>query len=365
MKKIISVALVLLLTFGLTAVLTGCGSEGGDKVKVGFIFIGSKEDGGFTQAHYKGVEMVEEELGSDVEVLFKEEVADDDGQAINTAIQQLLDEGCTIIFGTSFGYMDYMEEFATEHPDKHFLHFAGYKANDTNFDNYFGAMEEARYLSGMIAGSMTESNKLGYVAAFDLPEVMIGINSFTLGAQEVNPDVEVQVIYINSWYDPTKEKQAAEELITAGCDVITQHADTTGPQVAAQESGVYAIGYNYDNEGSAAPEAYLTSAIWNHGVYYTETIQSILDGTFEPNSYYGTMADGYVGLGEMTDLVPQDVQDKVNAKAAEMEAGEFAPFSGEIILSDGTVFSKEGQTLTREEIWAIPNGALVEGATSK
>ncbi len=365
MKKIITLGLVLLMTLSMTGILAGCSGGSGDKVKVGFIFIGSVEDGGFTQAHYTGVQQLEEEMGEQVEVLIKEEVADDDGQAINTAIQQLLDEGCEIIFGTSFGYMDYLETFATEYPDKHFLHFSGFKANDTNFDNYFGAMEEARYLSGMIAGSMTETNKLGYVAAFPLPEVVIGINAFTLGAQSVNPDVEVQVIYINKWYDPTKEKQAAEELINADCDVITQHADTTGPQVAAEENGVYAIGYNYDNKGSAAPGAYLTAAIWNHGQYYTKTVQEILDGTFVPNSYYGTMEEGYIGLGEMTNLVPQDVQDLVNAKAEEMKAGTFAPYSGEIIFSDGTVFCKEGQTLTREEIWKMPEGALVKGATSK
>ncbi len=365
MKKIASVFLIVTLTLGLMVGMTGCGDGESDKTKVGFIFLGSIEDGGFTQAHYEGVQELEAEMGDEIEVLYKESVSDTDGQAINTAIQQLLDEGCEIVFGCSFGYMDYLEQYSKDYPDKYFLHFSGIKSNETNYDNYFGAMEEARYLSGMIAGSQTESNKLGYVAAFDVPEVVIGINAFTLGAQSVNPDVEVQVIFINNWYEPTKEKQAAEELIAAGCDVITQHADTTGPQVAAEENGVYAIGYNYDNKGSAAPGAYLTAPIWNHDVYYTQVVQAIIDGTFVPSAYYGNMQDGYVGLGEMTDLVPQETQDLVNAKAEEMKAGNFAPYSGEIVFTDGTVFCKEGQTLTRAEIWKMPAGSLVEGVTSK
>ena len=365
MKKLVSLILVMLLTLGMAAVMTGCGEETTEKTKVGFIFLGSIEDGGFTQAHYLGVEQLESEMGDQVEVLYKEEVSDSDGQAINTAIQQLVDEGCQIIFGASFGYMDYLEQYAKDYPEIHFLHFSGFKANDTNYDNYFGAMEQARYLAGMVAGSMTKTNKLGYVAAFDIPEVMIGINAYTLGAQSVNPDVETQVIYINSWYDPTKEKQAAEELITAGCDVVTQHADTTGPQVAAEENGVYAIGYNYDNKGAAAPKAYLTAPVFNHGVYYVAATKAIIDGTFEPHQYYGDMVDGYVGLGDMTDLVPQDVQDTVNAKADEMREGKFTPYSGKVVFTDGTVFCEEGKSLTRAEIWSMPNGALVEGATSK
>ena len=221
----------------------------------------------------------------------------------------MMDQGATVIIGTSFGYMDSMEELAAEYPDITFLHFSGNKMNDTNFGNYFGAMEEPRYLAGMIAGLMTETNKIGYVAAFDYTELIIGINAFTLGAQSVNPDVEVKVVYTNAWVDAAREKEAAEALLAQGCDVIEQHSDTTGPQIAAEAAGAYAIGYNMDSR-EAAPGAYLTAPIWHHEAYYIEQVQAILDGTWKPESYYGTMADGYVGLAEMTDLVQQKFRSK-------------------------------------------------------
>ena len=233
--------------------------------------------------------------------------------------------------------------------------------NDTNFGNYFGATEEPRYLTGMIAGLMTETNKLGYVGAFPYTEVQIGINAFTLGAQSVNPDVEVKVVYINSWYDPEKERTAADELLAQGCDIIAQHCDTTGPQVAAAEAGKFAIGYNLDNSSvEAVKAAYLTAPIWHHEQYLIPAIEAMMAGTWTPESFYGTMADGYMDLAPMTDLVPADVQAQVEAVKEQMVAGEFSPFSGKILYADGTVLCEEGQTLTREEIWKIDR--LVAGA---
>ena len=169
----------------------------------------------------------------------------------------------------------------------------------------------------------------------------------------------MKVVYINSWGDPELEKTAAEQLLAAGCDVLTQHSDSTAPQLAAQEKGAYAIGYNYDNP--VAEKAYLTSAIWHHETFLKETFKAMIDGTWKPESYYGNIKDGYIGIGKMTKLVPSDVQDKVNAKLQEMENGEFAPFSGKIEFADGGILCEDGKTLTRAEIWEL-NTKLIKGA---
>lgn len=362
MKKILALALILVLALGS---FTACGGGKTAEVTepeltVGYIFIGPINDGGYTQAHYEGAVKMKEHFAGKVDFKYIENVNDTDIQASLTAGQNLLDQGCDVIVGASFGFMDALDQLANSgnYDDKYFLHFSGYKANETNFDNFFGSIDEARYLAGIVAGSMTKTNKLGYVGALPYTEVMIGINAYTLGAQSVNPNVEVKVVYIGSWGDPEKELAAAEQLLAEGCDIITQHSDSTGPQLAAQAAGAYAIGYNLANP--AAPEAYLTAPIWHHDAYYIHAVENILAGTFVPESYYGTLATGYIDLAPMSDLVPADVQDKVNAKKAEMVAGTFAPFSGAIENADGTMLCTEGQSLTRGEIWAISQ--LIKGA---
>lgn len=370
MKKFLAVLLVLVLAM---SALVGCGgnNDGGNggeepapsgeaELTVGFIYIGPATDGGFSEAQDRGRQAMEEYFDGRVKTLTVENVPEEK-QEVKSAALLMMDQGATVIIGTSYGYMDSMEELAEEYPDVKFLHFSGNKMNDTNFGNYFGAMEEPRYLAGMIAGMMTETNKIGYVAAFDYTELIIGINAFTLGALSVNPDVEVKVVYTNAWVDAAREKEAAEALLAQGCDVIEQHSDTTGPQIAAEAAGAYAIGYNMDSR-DAAPGAYLTAPIWHHEAYYIEQIQAILDGTWAPESYYGTMADGYVGLAEMTDLVPAEVQAEVKAVEEKIMAGEFPIFTGPIKYNDGSVMVEEGEFLERAEIWEMVK--LVEGATS-
>jgi basic membrane protein A len=360
-KKLLSVLLVI--AFVMAAVLTGCGSSSSNSDEVttiGFIYIGSTTDGGYTQAQHNGTVAVEEAFGDSIKTIIAENVAEDKQTVKNTAVN-MIDQGASIVIGTSFGFMDALDELATEYPDVTFLHFSGYKMNDTNFGNYFGAMEEPRYLSGIIAGMMTETNKLGYVAAYPYTEVKIGINAFTLGAQSVNPDVEVKVVYINSWSDPVNEKAAAESLLASDCDIIAQHCDSAGPQLAAEEAGKYAIGYNLDNT-QVAPESFLTAPIWHHDVYLVPTIQKIIDGTYTPESYYGTMADGYVGLAPLTDLVPDDVKAKVEEVQAKIVAGEFPIFVGPIKDNAGNVVVQEGETLDRAAIWQMEY--LVEGVTA-
>ncbi len=359
MKKIIALLMALLMVFGFTA----CGGSSSDDTvtKVGFIYVGSATDGGFTQAHDEARQKVEKYFDGKVKTYYLENVAEDK-EAVKTAAMNLMDKGCTIIVGNSYGFMDALDELATDNPKIYFLHFSGSKSNDTNFDNFFGAMEQPRYLSGIAAGMMTKTDKLGYVAAYPYTEVNIGINAFALGAQSVNPDVEVKVVYINTWYDPAKEQEAAEALLAQGCDIIAQHCDTTGPILAAQKAGKYSIGYNSD-KGADFPDTFITAPIWHHEVYYEKAIQEIMDGDFTPSSYYGTMADGYVDLAPFTDIVPQDVQDKVNDVKAKIVSGDFNPMSGKIEFVDGSLWCKEGQTLTRAEIWPSEL-KLVKGVTS-
>ncbi len=361
MKKLLSLALILVLSL---SILVGCGGSGtsteegsAEPITVGFIYVGPVGDGGFTDAHDKGRLYLEEQMGDKVKTIYQESVPET-MQDVKNAAKIMIDEGASIIFGTSFGFMDAIEELAKEYPDVKFMHFSGYKKNDTNFGNYFGAMEEARYLSGIVAGMKTESNKIGFVGAFPLTELFIGINAFTLGAQSVNPDATVQVIWTNSWYDPAKEKEAAEALLAAGCDVIAQHCDTTGPQVAAQDKGVWAIGYNSDTAESA-PEAFMTAPVWNHGIFYVQQVQAIIDGTWTPQSYYGNLADGYINLLELTGVAPEGAKEKIEEVKAQMVAGEFNPFTGEIKDQAGNIVVAKGEKLDREKIWQM--NYLVQG----
>ena len=368
MKKVLLVLLALVLVMSAFA---GCGDSDnggsdngggdGDVTTVGFLYIGTITDGGYNQAQHMGAMAVEEAFGGDVKVLYAENVAED-LQAVKTNAINMIDNGATIIIGTSFGHMDGIAELADEYPDLNFLHFSGFKMNDTNFGNYFGAMEEARFLSGITAGMKTENNKLGYIAAYPYTEVQIGINSFFLGAKSVNPDVTMNVVYINSWGDAALEQAAAESLLAQGCDVITQHADTSAAQVAAEKVGAFAVGYNMDNS-KVAPGSFLTSPIWHHEAYLVPTIQKMIDGTFVPESYYGTMADGYIGLAPLTDLVSDEAKAEVARVQAEIEAGTFVIFKGPLKDNEGNVVVADGYDMTdRAEIWKMEYN--LEGITA-
>lgn len=366
MKKFFAIVLVLALV--MTA-MSGCGGSGteqngettDDVTTIGFLYIGTITDGGYNQAQHAGTTAVQDYFGDKVNILYAEHVGEDI-QAVKTNAINMIDNGASIIIATSFGHMDGMEELANEYPDVTFLHFSGYKMNDTNFGNYFGAMEQARYLSGIVAGLTTKTNKLGYVAAYPYTEVLIGMNSFYLGAKSVNPDVTMNVVYINSWGDAALEQAAAESLLAQGCDVLAQHADTSAAQTAAQAAGAYAIGYNMDNS-AIAPGSFLTAPIWHHEAYLIPTIEKIIAGTYTPESYYGTMGDGYIGLAPLTDLVSDEAKAKVADVQAQIEAGDFPIFVGPLKDNEGNVVVPEGSALTsHDDIWAMDY--VLEGITA-
>lgn len=338
MKKLVSVLLVLTLVLSLAA----CGEKEvkPEDVTVGFIYVGPIGDGGWTYAHNEGRLFLEQELG--VKTIYKESVPED--QTVEQEMRNMIDQGATVIFATSFGYMDFMEKISSEYPDVAFLHCSGYKTTE-NMANYFGRIYEARYLSGIVAGMKTESNKIGYVAAFPIPEVIRGINAFTLGAQAANPDVEVEVVWTSTWYDPAKEKEAAIALLDKGADVIAQHQDTAGPQQAAEERGAFSIGYNTDMS-AMAPDAYMTAPVWNWGPYYVAQVQAVIDGTFESHSYWHGMDDGIVALAPLTANAPEGAQAAVDAVKAEILDGSLVIFAGPLKNQAGEVVVAEGDSMS-------------------
>jgi len=338
-KRLTILILALVLILSVTACGNAAPAESSaapakDALTVGFIYVGPIGDGGYTFAHNEGRLYLEKELAGKVKTIYRENVPEN-AQDVEKAMKDMIAQGAKAIFATSFGYMESVDKVAKEFPDVKFFHCSGYMSNETNFVNYFGRIEQARYLSGIVAGLKTKSNKLGYVGAFSIPEVVRGINAYTLGAQSVNPDITVNVRWTHTWYDPAKEKEAAVSLLDEGCDIIAQHQDTTSPQIAAEEKGAFAIGYNTDS-ATAAPKAYLTAPIWNWGPYYATQVKAIIDGTWKSVNYWGGMKEGVVALAPLTQLRPPEAQAKIAELYAKIKDGSFNIFAGPIMAQDGT-----------------------------
>lgn len=349
LKKMLAfLLLTMLILSALPATADAYGPIAKEEIKVGAVFIGPKDDG-FSGAHYNGIEGMKEALGlSDSQILYKFEVAEN--SECETALRELVDAGCNIIFGNSWGYMDYMDELAAEYPEVVFSHCSGYKNNGVNFNNYFGRIYQARYLAGIAAGLKTATNKIGYVAAWpDNAEVNGGINAFALGIQSVNPDAVVYVKYINSWGDPTLEKQTAEALLALDCDVIAQHVDSNMPQVAAQEAGKFGCGYNTDMT-SSAPDAHLTAPIWHWSSVYTAEVQDLIDGKWEPHNYFLGLKENMVDISPLSKNVAEGTAEKIEEARAKIISGEWDVFTGPIYSNAGELVVKEGETLADGDI---------------
>jgi len=340
MKKLLALVLTLALC-ALAAVpaLAGFDPISAEEIKVGFIYIGDISDKGYTYAHHQGTLYMQRELGlRDDQIVIKTNIPEDD--ACRSAILECIEQGCNAIFATSFGFMDYMEELADEYPGIIFSHCSGYKSNDSNFNNYFGRIYQSRFLSGLAAGLKTESNKIGYVAAYPIPEVIGGADAFALGVKAVNPEAKVFLKYTNTWYDPTVERQAAEALLDAGCDVIGQHQDTTMPQIAAQERGVWGCGYNADMTEDA-PDAHLTAPVWNWGVYVKAAVQQVIDGTWTPENSFMGMAEGLVDISPLSKNVAAGTAEIVEEYRAKILAGAFDVFDASDVFAEG-IYDNEG-----------------------
>lgn len=337
-----------------TAATTGNETGGNEAaveepLQVAFVYVGPVGDAGWTFRHDEGRQAMVDALGDAVETTFVESVPE--GAESERVFEDLARNGNDLIFGTSFGYMDQMLAVAERFPDVAFEHATGFKTSD-NMGTYFGAAEQGRYLEGMAAASASETGDLGYVAAFPIPEVIRGINAYALGAQSVNPDATVRVVWTSTWFGPDIEKQAAESLLDQGVDVVGQHQDTPAPGQAAEEAGAKWTGYNSDME-QFAPEAWLTATVWDWGPFYTETAEAVLDGTWESDQFYGDMAGGMVNLADFGTSVDEDAQEMITAKQQEIADGDFAPFTGPITDQDGEVRVPEGEEAPLEDLLAM------------
>jgi basic membrane protein A len=332
MKRFALLALALLLTLPQLATAT-------DKIKTGFIYVGPVGDAGWTYAHDQGRQEMEK-LSFVEPSTFIESVPE--GAESARVINGLVRKGHNLIFTTSFGYMDATLDVARRNKDVVFMHCSGYKSSE-NVGNYFGRMYEPRYLSGIVAGKMTKKNVIGYVAAFPIPEVIRGINAFTLGVQSVNPKAEVRVVWTQTWFDPGIERDAADSLLDVGADVLAMHQDAPATLQAAEARGAYVVGYNSDMR-EFAPNAFLTAPVWNWGPLYAKVAQEVKDGTWKTSSIWWGMKEELVQLAKMNDKVPADVQALVAEKEAAIKAGKLHPFTGPVIDQDGKVQIAAGAT---------------------
>jgi basic membrane protein A len=332
---------LLAVVLGLSLVAASCGSDEDSSIKAAFIYVGPVGDAGWTYAHDQGRQAAAAETG--VETAFVETVPEGTADFGNY-VRDFIDQGFNVIFGTSFGYMDDMEALAEEFPDVVFDHVSGYKANGTNFGNSFGRMYEPRYLSGMVAGSATSSNLIGYVAAFPIPEVIRGINAFTLGVLETNPDAQVEVVWTSTWFDPVVEGDSAQALLDKGADVIAMHQDSTAAGEKAEAAGARWVAYNSDMSAHA-PAAHLTAPVWNWGPRYAEIIGQATSGTYEGGYYWGSMADGVVDLAPIAADVDSAVKAAVAERKQQIIDGTFHPFQGPINAQDGSLYVAAGDVL--------------------
>ncbi len=325
------------------------GTSSGEDVaplRVAFVYVGPRGDAGWTYAHDKGRLHLESTLSDKIKTTFIESVAE--GADSERVINQLARSGNDLIFATSFGYMNPVIAVAKRYPNVIFEHATGYK-RAANVGTYFDRAYEGRYLGGIVAGAMTKTNILGYVASFPIPEVIRAINAFTLGAQSVNPEVKVKVVWVSTWYDPAREREAAETMIIQGADVITQHTDSAGPIAAAQSNGVYAIGYNSDMS-VYGESAHLTAVVHDWGPLYVEKTLAVINGTWLSEDVWPGLSSGVVGLSEMHSDIPNRVVDKVNETKEAIISGNIHPFMGPIYSQSNELRIPANTAMTDKEL---------------
>lgn len=312
-----------------------------EPLKVGFVYAGPVGDFGWTYAHDLGRRDMEANLQDKVKTTFVENV--NEGADAQKVIRQLALDGNKLIFTTSFGYMNPTIKVAKDFSDVVFEHCRGYK-RAANVGTYLGRVEEPRYLTGMIAGKMTKSNVAGFIGAYPIPEVIRGISAFTQGVRLTNPQAKVKVLWVQSWYDPAKEREAAQALVNLGADVLTQHTDSGAVVQLAQEKGIYAFGYNTDMS-KFGQKAHLTSAINKWGKFYTDKALAVMSNTWKSQEVWDGIGQGMVDISPMNQEIPGDVQQLVNAKRDEFIQGTAHPFDGPVKDQKGVVQVPKGKVL--------------------
>lgn len=327
-----------LLALSAAAVFSLAAGAAQAATKICFVYVGSKTDGGWTQAHDIGRQELQNHFGDKIETPYLENVSE--GPDAERAIERFARSGCELIFTTSFGFMDPTLKVAKKFPKVKFEHATGYKTAD-NVTSYNSRFYQGRYIQGQISGKMSKTGVAGYIASFPIPEVVQGINAFLLGAQSVNPDFEIKVVWVNSWFDAGKEADAAKALIDQGVDILTQHTDSTAPIQVAAERGVMAFGQASDMI-EAGPETQLTAIVDTWGAYYIKRTQALMDGTWESQSTWDGLADGILQMAPYTNM-PDDVKQMAMDTEAKVASGELHPFTGPITKQDGTEWLKSGE----------------------
>jgi basic membrane protein A len=319
-----------------------------ETVEIAFVYVGPVGDAGWTFAHDQARKDLEQQFPW-VKTSYVESVPE--GPEAERVLTQLAEKGADVIFTTSFGFMDPTVTVAQRYPDTVFMHCSGYK-RAKNVGTYFGRMYQTKYLAGLVAGSVSKTGKMGYVAPHPIPEVIRHINAFALGVREANPKATVHVVWTNSWFDPAKEKEAANALIDAGADVISTGADSAAPLQAAEARGKYAIGYDSDSR-KMAPKAFLTAPLWDWTVVYRDVVQKVKDGTWTSGDFWGGMETGVILLAPLSDLVPQEVKDRVAARTEEIKAGKYVVFTGPLKRQDGAEAVAAGQVPSDAELLSM------------
>jgi len=352
-KLVLVTALLALAAVAVLALGVGTGSARTHKkaaaFKAAWIYVGPHDDHGWSQAHDQGRLYVQKQLGSKVETTFKELVPE--GPQTCQVIESLVRDGNKIIFATSFGFQTCMVSEAKKHPDVKFEQATG-TAQSKNLAEYFGRAEDAIYLSGMAAGASTKKGVLGYVVPFAIPEVIRHANAFALGAQATHPGAKVRLIWTNSWLDPSKEKKAAQSLVSSGADVLGQNVDSPATGQFAESKGVPWVGYDSDAH-TFAPKQWLTAAVYNWGPYYLRRVKAAMNGSWKSGFYYGGLNDKFVGLAPYGPKVKAKTKQAIAKKKAALLRGKFYEFAGPLRDQKGKLRLKKGQRMTVKQLYAM------------
>lgn len=330
-----------------------------EPLKAAWVYVGPVGDAGWTYAHDLGRKAVEAEYGDKVKTTIVEKVPE--GADAERVIRDLATQGNKIIFATSFGYMEPMMKVAAEFPDVKFEHATGYKTAE-NMRIYDAKFFEDAYLAGIIAGKMSKTGTIGFVGSFPIPEVLRNINAYTIGAQTINPKIKTKVVWVNTWFDPPKEGDAAQSLINGGADVLLQNTDSSAVLQTAEKNGKYAFGWDSDMS-AFAPKAHLASAIADWSGYYKKAIKDVMDGTWKSERTVWGVKEGQNDLVKIADVVPEDVKAKITEIKAGMKDGSFEVFTGPVVTNDGKeVLAKDTKA---DQAWKDKVDFYVEGVEGK
>ena len=343
----LALALAVAAAVALVGALASSASHGASPYKVAFIYVGPHNDGGWSQAHEQGRQYVQKALGSKVQTTYKENIAV--GTQFNQTVASLAAQGYKMIFATSYGYIT--PAITQKYPNILFEQATGtYLAK--NVAEYFGAAEDTVFLSGMAAGAASKTGDIGYVVAFPIPEVIRHANAFALGAQLTHPGAKIHLVWTNNWYDPAKEKKAAQSLHAAGADVLGQNVDSPATGQFAESAGIPWVGYDSD-AAKFAPKSWLTASVYNWGPYYLQRVKAAMAGTWKSGFYYGSIKDGFTGLAPYGPTVSAKTKAAITAKMKAIENGSFYEFAGPLYDQSGKLRVPKGKRMTVQQLYAM------------